>query len=159
MKQICSDKIEQCKEAINMYLSNIPANNHSQVSVSSLIKAIRESSFSGMKDLNMSHGTFRKHFGALQIIKQRCNMASRSANWPIQRSDNIGVVFYEILCNLEPNEILRISLKDLRSMAIERYPHLSIESKALSTLRQYFRITELKLKALNTKLVSSGIAR
>jgi hypothetical protein len=44
-------------------------------------------------------------------------------------------------------------------MAIERYPHLSIESKALSTLRQYFRITELKLKALNTKLVSSGIAR
>jgi hypothetical protein len=91
-----------------------------------------------MNDLTMSYGTFRRHFGALRIIKQRCNMASQSENWPIQRCNNIGVVFYEILCTREPNEILRISLKDLRSMAIKRYSHLSIESKALSTLRQHF---------------------
>ena len=40
-------------------------------------------------------------------------------------------------------------------MAIERHPHLLVESKGLITLRHYFQITELKQKALNPKKSSA----
>ena len=140
-----------------MFLSNLPENEQSQVTFSSLIKAIRESSLPGIKNLTMSHGTFRKHFGTVQAIKRHYNMKTRSENWPIERRQQITDVFSEILNTLEPEEILRITLKDLRSMAIGRYPHLLIESKGLTTLRQYFKITELRQKAFRSKITSAAI--
>ena len=121
------------------------------VTVIDLIKTIRESS-SDIKDLTISRGTFRKHFGTMSKIKQQYNIKSRSEIWPINHREKVKEIFYGILRTLEPEQIPRTTLKDLRIKAIEKHPELHIESKGLTTLRHYFQITELKRKALNERL-------
>ena len=156
MKPLKQEQVEQGKAAIHTYMINLPEDQQSQLTISSLIKAIRVSSFPGMEDLTMSRGTFCKHFGTLREIRKRYSMEIRSENFPIEHREKIRDVFSEILSTLEPEQVLCITLKELRSIAIGRCPHLLIESKSLSTLRQYFQITELRRKALSS--TSTGIA-
>ena len=151
-------QVEQCKAAIHIFLSSLPENEQNKVTFSSLIKAIGEISSPGIKDLTMSRCTFRKHFGTIRAIKKQCNIKSGPENWSIEHREKIRGAFIEILSKLEPIEILSVSLKNLRSLAIERYPHLSIESKGLPTLRHYFRINALKNQALSSRNPSAAFA-
>ena len=158
MKALVPEQVEQCKAAIHTLLSRLPENEHTKVTVSSLIKAIGESSLPGIKDLTMSRITFRKHFGTIRAIKKQHNIKSRPEHWSIEHRQKIRGAFIEILSKLEPTEMLRVSFKDLRSKAIGQYPHLSIEPKKMPTLRQYFQITELKTQALSSRNTSAALA-
>jgi hypothetical protein len=147
MKSLSKEQVEQCNTVIHTYLSNLPVAKISRVTLTDLMESIRESSSPDIKDLTMSRCTFHKHFGKMSHIKRRYNIKPRSEPWHADHREKVKDVFYEILSSLEPEQMLRISLKDLRSKAIEKYPDLHIESKGLPVLRSYFAITELKSKA------------
>ena len=152
MKSLSKEQVEQCNAVIRTYLSNLPVMKFSRVTVADLIESIRESSSPDIKDLTMSRSIFCKHFGTMSDIKRQYNIKPRSENWPVDHRKKVKDIFYEILSSLEPEQILRITLKDLRSKAIEKYPDLHIESKDLTTLRNYIQIKELKSKALNERV-------
>ena len=138
MKSLTQKQAELCKEMIDRFPHNLPEKDQSQATISNLMKVKVLFLKRITKDLTMSLSTlqaFRNDANNQRALRNEIKirkMANRAFN-------KVRDVFYEIISTLDPEEILQIDLKDLRSMAIERHPRLLIESKGITTLRHYFQ--------------------